>query len=69
MRGQNIKDIRVVIGAGGYSNNPEWTQTEETELNILRREQWSDRFQPNTITVVLAEHVWEHLDFEEGVKR
>ncbi|OZB99017.1 SAM-dependent methyltransferase [Paenibacillus sp. XY044] len=67
MRGRN-KDIRVVIGAGGYNNNPEWTQTEETELNLLRREQWSDRFEPNTITAVLAEHVWEHLDFEEGVK-
>jgi predicted SAM-dependent methyltransferase len=62
------EDIRVVIGAGVYNNNPEWIQTQESELNLLQRHQWLERFSPNTITAILAEHVWEHLDFDEGVK-
>lgn len=51
-----------------YNNNPEWIQTQESELSLLQRNQWADRFTPNTITAILAEHVWEHLDFDEGVK-
>lgn len=67
MRVQN-EDIRVVIGAGEYNNNPDWIQTEESELNLLQLDQWAERFLPNTVSAILAEHVWEHLDFEEGVE-
>lgn len=62
------EDIRVVIGAGVYNNNPEWIQSRESELNLLQRHQWLERFSPNTLTAILAEHVWEHLEFDEGVK-
>lgn len=38
------EEIRVVVGAGGYNNNPEWIQTEETELNLLKRGNWEKSF-------------------------
>jgi predicted SAM-dependent methyltransferase len=60
--------IRVVIGAGTYTNNPDWLQTQQSELDLLRRDDWAAQFQPNSISAILAEHVWEHLDFEEGVQ-
>ncbi len=62
------EELRVVIGVGEYNNNSEWIKTQESELNLLRREQWIDRFSPNTLSAILAEHVWEHLDFGEGVE-
>lgn len=63
-----IDDIKVVIGAGEYVNNPGWIHTQEKELNLLDENTWQNRFDKNTITAILAEHVWEHLTFEEGLK-
>ena len=59
---------KVVIGSGEYNNNPGWLHTQEDELNLLKEEQWKATFQPNTIEAILAEHVWEHLTFEEGIE-
>jgi len=61
------KDIKLVIGAGEYNNNPGWIHTQEEELNVLDIYTWQNRFEPNSITAILAEHVWEHLTYEEGV--
>jgi predicted SAM-dependent methyltransferase len=61
------KEIKIVIGAGEYINNPGWVHTQEEELNLLDETTWSKKFDSNTITAILAEHVWEHLTFEEGV--
>lgn len=58
--------LKVVIGAGEYNNNPDWIQTQETELNLLKRADWEWRFSPNSLKAILAEHVWEHLTYEEG---
>lgn len=55
------EELRVVIGAGQYNNNPDWILTQESELNLLMRYQWVNRFSPNSISAILAEHVWEHL--------
>lgn len=60
-------EIKIVIGAGEYINNPGWVHTQEEELNLLDETTWSKKFDGNTITAILAEHVWEHLTFEEGV--
>jgi predicted SAM-dependent methyltransferase len=60
------KDIKLVIGAGEYNNNPGWIHTQEQELNLLDRDTWNNRFDINSITAILAEHVWEHLTYEEG---
>ncbi len=60
-------DIKIVIGAGEYNNNPGWIHTQEKELNLLDDTTWKERFKPVSITAILAEHVWEHLTLEEGL--
>ncbi|WP_186577018.1 class I SAM-dependent methyltransferase [Aquibacillus kalidii] len=60
-------DLKVVIGAGEYHNNPGWLRTQETELNLLRKRDWEKKFGSNSLAAILAEHVWEHLSYEEGI--
>ncbi|WP_088011838.1 class I SAM-dependent methyltransferase [Gottfriedia acidiceleris] len=61
-------ELKVVIGAGEYNNNPTWIQTQEEELNLLVKSTWENKFEKNSITAILAEHVWEHLTYEEGLE-
>lgn len=60
-------EIKLVIGAGEYNNNPGWIHTQEEELNVLDESAWQNRFDVHSINAILAEHVWEHLTYEEGV--
>lgn len=61
------EDLRVVIGAGEYVNNPGWIHTQEDELNLLDENMWQSKFNKTSIKAILAEHIWEHLTYEEGV--
>ncbi|MCS7464745.1 SAM-dependent methyltransferase [Paenibacillus doosanensis] len=61
-------ELKIVIGAGQQNNNPGWIHTQEEEMNLLNREHWRERFLPNSLSAILAEHVWEHLTYEEGVQ-
>ncbi len=61
-------EIRVVIGAGEFNNNPGWIHTQENELNLIDQSTWSKRFNYNSVTAILAEHIWEHLTYEEGIE-
>ncbi|MFD2614154.1 class I SAM-dependent methyltransferase [Paenibacillus gansuensis] len=61
-------EIKVVIGAGESNNNPGWLHTQEDELNLLVKTDWAQRFSPNSLSAILAEHVWEHLSYDEGVQ-
>ena len=61
-----MNELKVVIGAGGYNNNPGWLHTEEDELNLLKHSSWSEKFKKETISACVAEHVWEHLTYDEG---
>ncbi|MYL46405.1 SAM-dependent methyltransferase [Virgibacillus halodenitrificans] len=62
------KDIKLVIGSGGYNNNPGWLHTQENELSLLDEKTWGKMFDNNSVAVILAEHVWEHLTYYEGVQ-
>ncbi|KKI92882.1 putative SAM-dependent methyltransferase [Bacillus sp. SA1-12] len=62
------EDLKVVIGAGEYNNNPGWIHTQEDELNLIDITTWNARFEKNSLTAILAEHVWEHLTFDEGIE-
>ncbi len=68
LRMSSEQAIRVVVGAGEYNNNPGWIHTQRSELDLLRREDWEKLFSPDSIQTILAEHVWEHLRFDEGVE-
>jgi predicted SAM-dependent methyltransferase len=63
-----VQEIRVVVGAGETNNNSGWMHTHENELSLLIKDTWDRRFSPNSITAILAEHVWEHLTFDEGIQ-
>ncbi|MGG4169440.1 SAM-dependent methyltransferase [Rossellomorea vietnamensis] len=62
------KEIKVVIGAGEYHNNPGWLHTQEEDLNLLDETTWQNMFEESSISAILAEHVWEHLTYEEGLQ-
>ncbi|UHA73678.1 class I SAM-dependent methyltransferase [Paenibacillus sp. 481] len=58
--------LNIIIGASSQSY-PGWIQTQEDQLNVLHDLDWSLHFHSRKIDAILAEHVWEHLNFEEGV--
>jgi predicted SAM-dependent methyltransferase len=60
--------IKVVIGAG-QSNYDDWISTQEKDLNLLDRSDFYKLFgSSESVDVFLAEHVFEHLTLDEGVK-
>ncbi|WMT39694.1 SAM-dependent methyltransferase [Paenibacillus sp. D2_2] len=62
-----IEPIRLIIGASSQSYAG-WIQTQEDELNLLSRSNWEQSFPLGKVKAILAEHVWEHLTYEEGVE-
>jgi predicted SAM-dependent methyltransferase len=62
------ESLRIVIGSGGSRHNKGWLHTEEYELNLLREEDWSRQFSAGSLEAILAEHVWEHLTYDEGIQ-
>ena len=63
-----VDSLKVVIGADQFVNNPGWKHTNEEELNLLDESTWQNSFDKNSLTAILAEHVWEHLTYEEGLE-
>ncbi|WP_420319400.1 class I SAM-dependent methyltransferase [Gorillibacterium massiliense] len=59
--------IKIIVGASSQSY-PGWIQTQEEELNLLKRSDWEKNFGNRKMDVILSEHVWEHLSFEEGIQ-
>ncbi|MGJ9385994.1 class I SAM-dependent methyltransferase [Salipaludibacillus sp. CF4.18] len=62
-----IKEVNVVVEAGEYNNNPGWLHTQEDELNLTDLSTWNKMFSHHSITAILAEHVWEHLTYIDGL--
>ncbi len=56
---------RIVVGSSGIVA-PGWVQTDIEYLNLLRPADWHRFFAPNSLSAILAEHVWEHLTPAEG---
>ena len=61
------KEIKIVVGAGEYNNNPGWLHTQEKEVDLLDETTWRNRFEINSITAILVENTM-HLTYEEGIK-
>lgn len=58
-------EIKLIIGASSQ-NYKGWIQTQQEELDLLKRRDWEENFGDRKIHNILAEHVWEHLDYEEA---
>ena len=59
--------MKIIVGAGKTKYNG-WVSTQENELNLLNLEQWERLKENEEIEAILAEHVWEHLSLEDGIK-
>lgn len=61
------EEIRLIVGASSQDYRG-WIQTQQTELDLTRRDDWACRcrFGPASISRILAEHVWEHLTPDEA---
>jgi predicted SAM-dependent methyltransferase len=58
-------DVKIVIGASNVYEAG-WIPTEIEFLNLLKESDWRSYFRESTINAILAEHVWEHLNEEDG---
>lgn len=59
--------LRIVVGAGGLFD-PGWIPTDVDVLDILNERHWERLFRESSIDAILAEHVWEHLTAEHGLR-
>lgn len=57
--------MKIIIGAG-RTTYPGWVSTQERELNLLCREDFRRLLGDEKAEAFLAEHVWEHMTYEEG---
>lgn len=57
--------MKIIIGAGKTSLNG-WKSTQESELNLLKRDDFARLFSEEKPSAFLAEHVWEHMTLEDG---
>lgn len=58
--------IKLVVGSGGLFENG-WIPTDIETLNLLKPKKWSKYLKKNTVSCIIAEHVWEHLTEAEGI--
>jgi predicted SAM-dependent methyltransferase len=56
---------RIIVGSAGTRCSG-WEPADKESLNLVRENDWSCYFKPNSIDAVLAEHVWEHLTPKEA---
>lgn len=61
------KDIKLIIGAGGIIHKG-WIATDIDSLNIIHVNDWRRLFPPLSVSAILAEHVFEHLSFDDASK-
>lgn len=58
---------KIIIGAGKVVQDG-WVSLQENDLDLLKKEDWRKLYNPESIDCLLAEHVWEHMTLEEGIK-
>lgn len=58
--------MKVIIGAGNTQQRG-WISTQEDQLNLLDDLSWENFFKSSQASAFLAEHVWEHMTYQEGV--
>ncbi|MEO8389148.1 hypothetical protein [Polaromonas sp.] len=58
--------LKIVIGSSGVFEAG-WIPTDYQHLNLLNPAHWDKAFQGRKLDGLLAEHVWEHLNAEDGL--
>ena len=58
--------MQIIVGAGGTAF-PGWRSFNQEDLDIRNPMAWSSLFLPNSLDSILADHVWEHLTYPEGL--
>ena len=61
------KNISIIVGAGDTKYNS-WIATDYPYLDITDLENIKKNFKKNEVDKILAEHVFEHLTLEDGIK-
>jgi len=51
------KEVKVVLGAGEYNNNPGWVHTQEDQLNLLDYSTWEECYNENLFSAILADYI------------
>jgi len=59
--------IKINLGAG-LTSYEHWISVEFTELDASNGKDWERYFVPDSISNVLAEHVWEHMTDAQGLE-
>jgi predicted SAM-dependent methyltransferase len=64
--------LKIVLGAGDQIYPPDWICTNVEELDVTDLEDWCFLFEDSPypvgkIDLLFAEHVWEHLTYEQAV--
>lgn len=58
---------KIVVGAAGTFQSG-WIVTDRSFLDLLKESDWSRLFKPGCVGGIVAEHVWEHLSREDGLR-
>ncbi len=58
--------LRIIIGSG-YTSYPGWLATNIHSLNLLESSSFQNLFGEKKVYRFLAEHVFEHLSYEQGI--
>lgn len=64
---KGVGSKKIVIGSAAKFQAG-WIPTDISYLNILKESDWNKLFLKNSIDAIMAEHVWEHLSYEDGKK-
>jgi len=59
--------MKIIIGAGNTSHTG-WISMQENDLDVLCWADFEKQFQEESISAMLAEHVWEHMTEQEGMQ-
>ena len=59
-------EMKVVVAAVRFNNNPGWIQTQEDDLNLLVETMWEARFEYNSISAILESMYGSTLLLKKG---
>lgn len=59
--------VRLVVGAGA-TKYPGWISIEKSNLDVTNREDWIALLGSRKVDNILAEHVFEHLEYDAAMR-